>query len=306
MKRALCLFIALLIGAPALWAKSPRRLNQEGLQHFQEESYPSAVGKWKEALEQDPENPVFAYNLALGHLKAGDLDKAQPLLEQAAQARDPEVAQKARFAQGALAWNKAKALDAEGQLPQALKEAKTAEAVNRQYLRENGGDEDGRVNYELARRLRKDIETRLEKQQQQQQQNQEQNQQDKQDQNQEDKQQNQDQQKQEGQQEQRQNQEQQQNQEQKQDQQNQQQQDEQEQEQEQKQDQQKPGEQEEKQPQDQQQQQAGQENQEPQEGEPEEDATLSVLNLLDDNDVEALKRMMESRYGRVRHPEKDW
>jgi len=34
--------------------------------------------------------------------------------------------------------------------------------------------------------------------------------------------------------------------------------------------------------------------------------TRSVLNLLDENDVAALKRMMKERYGRVRHPDKDW
>jgi len=33
---------------------------------------------------------------------------------------------------------------------------------------------------------------------------------------------------------------------------------------------------------------------------------MSILNLLDDNDVQALKRMLQRRYAKMPPPKKDW
>jgi Ca-activated chloride channel family protein len=355
-------------------AESARSKNNSGVEAYKQGKMDVAVEQFRQAKAADPENLVLDYNLGVAQAAQGEVEGALQDLGRAALARDAQVAARAAYSEGVLSYQEAqKKLEAKD-TQNALKMAERAVLANREALRKNPADADARVNYELARRLQKQLQEQMKNQQNQkdqqdkqdkkdqqkqdkqdqqkqdsqkqdkndQQQDKQNQQQDKQDQQKQDKndqkqdQQNQDQQKQDqqnpkqDQQDQKQDKNSQQKDQQGQQQQNQNQQDQQNSQQNTQQNQQKDAQQEQKdtpQPdskKDAQEQkgsaakpeqpdkagektpQAAAQEKQGKEGEPQ-DATLSILNLLSDNDTKALKRALARRQAlQVQRPEKDW
>lgn len=307
-KTVLSLLLALSLFSTTARAGSPRRLNNRGVEQYEEERYGEARELFEQANRENPENPLFDYNRAASLLKEEAYDEALAGFEKAASARNPALAARGNVGRGIAAYRQAETLEKAGELQKALQKAEAAWEANKQALRLQPENDASRVNLELASRLRKRLEQQLQQQKQQQQQEKKEDEQDrKKDQQQE---QEKDQTKQDQQKQSPEKQQNQQNQEQnlENQQQNAAQQNE---------------EKEQQSPQEhKQQQQENQQNQQPRQDETqdatqqaskdeqqkqmEKDATLNILNLLDDNDTEALKRMLRQRYGGIRRPEKDW
>ena len=307
----LCFFV---LASSALRAESPRRLNNDGVAAFQRKEFNQALGSFQKAREQAPENLLLTYNLGAAESAVEKQKEALEEFQKVSSARDAALANRARFAQGVLQYDQAAKKAQEKDLQGALTEAKAAVAANQAVLVANPTDGDARVNYELASLLQQQIETQLREQQEQQQQNKDQDQKNKEDQK--DKQQKQEQQKQEsaaatptpapnptpqqGQKDQQERQDQQ------------------------KQgnpaptptpvatptpqqgtqQQQKPEESKEKKPEEAQ--AAQQQKYKKSEDAKEQETLAGLLNILQDNDPEALKRMLKRRFGNVIQPEKDW
>jgi Ca-activated chloride channel homolog len=307
-------------------AESVRSENNRGVQEYKSGDFSKAAESFEQAAKETTDNQIPAYNAGAAHAAQGNWDKALPFWQQSAGTKNAELARQSKQAQGLAAYKKAGQLQQEKKLDDAKKSATASEELNKQVLREDGTNNDARINLELATNLRKAIEKELQQQQNQQQdqkkddkkQDQDKQDKDKQDQTQQNKD-KQDQQKQD------QNKQDQDKQDQQQDQTQQKQDDSQKQEQDkqkndqqqkeqdkQKQDQQqqeqdKQKDQQDQQQQDKQQAESAEEDKQDKDKPKDQDASLSVLNLLDSNkDAEPLKQMMKQRYGKVRHPEKDW
>jgi Ca-activated chloride channel family protein len=317
----LLLFLAF-VPLGATQAKSPRRLNKDGIKAYKEGEFGKALDRFRRAAESAPDALLLDYNAGAARAATETYPDALTDFSKAGEARDADLADNARFAQGVVHYRLAQQKADQGDLEAALQDAQTAARFNRLALRCNPAATDARMNYELARRLEETIKEQI--QQQQQQQNQEQQ---KQDEKKED-QQNQEQQKQDEKKEDKQDQQQQESdqnksedQRDKKDKQSQEQKNQEENQEQQRPDQQTPErtptprpepgeerkEEERSKPEDQA--QASQQNAEQAEASDEEqgqDATVSLLNLLNENDVDALKRMLRLRYGRMPQPEKDW
>lgn len=353
-----CVALGLVMSAGNTYAESVRALNNSGVEAYKQGKTDKALEHFRQAKSNDPENLVLDYNLGVAQATQGEVEGAFQNLSRAALARNPQVAARAAYSEGVLAYQEAqKKLEAQD-LQGALKMAERAVSANREALRKNPLDTDARVNYELARGLHKQIQEQMQNQQQKEQESDKQNPQNQDKQNQEQEKQNQDKQDQNRQepdkQENRDNQdpqkpekddssrqEQQKNQEQSPQNKQEQQQNPDRQEQQNAQQEQQPQNQTENpNPQENQNQQPEQEKSEserqdarkqpisqsqpepeksgekqPQtaqegqgkESEPQQDATLNILNLLSDNDTQALKRALKRRQAlQVQRPEKDW
>jgi Ca-activated chloride channel homolog len=313
------LFVFCFLFPGAAHAESVRGQNNRGVQEYKVGDFAKAAETFEQAAKQAPRNAIPSYNAGAAHAAQGNWEKALPFFQKVPHRKNKELGHRIKIAQGVSAYKKAQQLRQQKKLDDAKKEAASAEELNKQVLRENAKNNDARINMELATNLRKAIEKELKEQQNQQQdqkkddkkQDQDKKDQNKQDQNQQDKN-KQDQQKQ-GQQnkqdqdkqdQQKQEQDNQQNDSQKQDQEKQKKEQQKNEQDKQKQDQQK---QDKQQQGEQQQPESAQEDRQDKEKPADQDASLSVLNLLDsNNDAKPLKEMMKQRYGKVRHPEKDW
>lgn len=323
---SLCFFVllfAFVLGAAH--AQSPRRLNNTGVAAYNNGKYDQAYQNFQKAQEAAPDNLMLTYNLGAAESATSKTADAMNAFKKVTGARDSALANRARFAEGVMQYNQSMQKIQQKDLQGALESAKAAAAANQAVLLSDPAEKDARVNYELASLLRKTIEKEL---QQQQQQKQNQQQQDKDQQNKDDKKQQQDQQ-------QKDNQQQQPtptpspspDQQQKKDDQQKQDKDQQDKDKKDQKDKQKeqggatptPTQSNEDQSKQQQQQQAAstptpspeqqkqaEAGQQKKQEAKEQDATTSILNVLDNNDNEALKRMLKQRYGNVVPPEKDW
>ncbi|MFP4579108.1 MAG: hypothetical protein ACLFQ6_00145 [Candidatus Sumerlaeia bacterium] len=305
------LFLAGMI-AP-IQAESVRSLNKKGIEAYQIQQYDKAAQHFDEAKQKlEDENLLVEYNRGVARAADQNYDEALKDLNKVSAAREKDIASRALYSKGVVTYKQAKALQQEGDLEKALVKATEAFRANRAALKNNPADNEARINLELAAALREELQKEQQKQQQK---NQDQNkdQQEDKDKNKQD---------------QKDNQEDQQKQDQKkQDQQKQQEQKEKEEQEKQKQDQEKQDQDkkdQEEQQQNQKQEQQDKENenqdksdsqdQQPQDQEQEQqekqdmerEAVLSILNLLEDNDVEALKRMMRQRSKGYRDREKAW
>jgi len=285
--------LVLIASASAAHAASPRTQNNRGVRAYEKEDYARASEYFNKAADTAPEDMRIRYNRGATQLRMGQTEKAADDIESAAEARDAEVARRAQYAAGVLRYNEA--LEKAEENPQeALNLARQAVEMNRSVLRQDLADNDARVNYELSMRLQKQIEELLQQQQQQQQDQEKQDQQKEQQEQQQD-----------GQQQQEEREQQEEQQEQQEEQQEQQEQDQRPEDSEQQEESGKRPEEGESRPEE--------EKSEPQKAEQDErgaeepqDATESMLNLLDDNDTEAIKRMLQRRYGDLPRPDKDW
>jgi Ca-activated chloride channel homolog len=289
----------LLSGAAPACAESARSINREGIRAFRDGDYEKARDLFAQAREKDAESLLLEYNEGSALARNGELDRAIGAFSKATEARDEKLAAGAKYSLSAAACEIACRMAQQGDSENALKMLETAIRSGRDALISDPTDENARMNYEIARRLQKQLEQKQEqeKQQDDDKKKEDEKEDDKQDQSEEGK---------DKQDEQQQNKDEQDEQQQKQeeqqgDEENREKEEEKKQENK-KQDDKEADEQNEKQ-------EDAAESGAEQSEEPsleEKDATLNALNLLDDNDVEALKRMLQRRYGRTQTPSKDW
>jgi Ca-activated chloride channel family protein len=310
------LFAFLIVGAwPLAHAESAREANRRGIEAYKKGVYEEADKQFSTALEKAPDQPMLNYNQGAAKAMTGKLDEALGSFQRADDARDANIGKRSRFAQGVIQYAEAEQALKAGKIEDAQKIVSTALQSNRDVLVKDPSDQDARVNYELTKRLEQQIEQAKQQQQQNKDQSKDQKDQDKNKQDQK----NQDQQ-------QKQDQKDQNKQDQNQDQNNKDQQS-----QDQKKDRQQKDEKKDQQQQSQngtatptpspQSQQNKSDNGQSQatpspkpseggqqaDGKPsEQDASANLLNLLDDNDMDAVKRMLEHRYGTLPQPTKDW
>jgi Ca-activated chloride channel homolog len=315
----LVLSLGLLLNAAGWGESSVRDLNKAGVEAYRKSDYSKAQEQFDKAARQAPDNLLLTYNS--GAAKAGQekMDEAQQDFDKVGGARDQDLAARAQFAKGVVNYHQAEKKQKESDFQAALDAIKAAEAANMNVLRAKPDDSDARVNLELATRLRKEIEKQLQQQkdkEQQQQKNKDQQDKDKQKQDQQK--QDQDKKDQEKKDQEKQQNDQKQDQKQKEDQekQDQKQNEDQQKQNQEKQDQNKEDQAKKDEQKQSEEQKAQQEKDQKQDGDAakdkarqeqmDKDAARSILNLLDENDVQALRRMLRERYGRVQHPEKDW
>ncbi|MBN1867522.1 hypothetical protein JW916_09545 [Candidatus Sumerlaeota bacterium] len=300
----LLLCCAVSLGVGAARGESPRGLNNAGVEAYMQKDYEAALGKFEAAREQAPHDPRLDYNLGVTRAAQEKTDEALEDLARAGEAREESLRRRARFAEGVVNYLEAQRRAEQGDSQGALETVRAAIDANRSLLLSDPTDVDARTNFEIATRLKDEIEKQL---QQQQQQSDNKDEQEKKDEDRQEQEQNQQQQE-----------DRQESQEEKQDRQDQESQEKQERSEQEKNEQSQP----EATPTPQPEQGQQPESQEPDEAEPTpsasrepqpteqadsgEDATESVLNLLEDNDNEALKRMLRLRYGHLPQPDKDW
>jgi Ca-activated chloride channel family protein len=83
---------------------------REGVQHFQHGQYAEAAKRFAEADVALPDNPRIAFDRACAAAAGKDLDKAVELFQQAALARDEQVAAESHYNLGCVSAAKAKSL----------------------------------------------------------------------------------------------------------------------------------------------------------------------------------------------------
>jgi Ca-activated chloride channel family protein len=130
----------------------------EGIREFQRGQYAQAARLFAEADVALPDHPRIAYDRACAEAAGGDADKAIALFQQAALARDEQVAAEAHYNLGSLAAAKAKLLfgaQPEAAVPEVRQEGLRllgqAVAHYRDCLRVQNGHAAARHNLELLR-----------------------------------------------------------------------------------------------------------------------------------------------------------
>lgn len=80
----LCLLVCLLGSMRSSLADSPRQLTGQGNQLFKQERFQEAIDVYRQALEKEPSSPLIQYNLGTALAFSGDHGEAQQVLGQAA------------------------------------------------------------------------------------------------------------------------------------------------------------------------------------------------------------------------------
>lgn len=315
MYQRLTILLLFLATATSGWAASPRATNHKGVEAWQAGKYEEALKQFKEADKNSEEpNLQLRYNMATALAADGQLDEALEAFGEVAGARDQALNNAALYGQGVIAYQQAlKEMEAQN-LEGAKERVGAAMQSNRAVLRSDPKDNDARVNYEKSSLLKKKIETQMQQQQEkkddQKKGDENKEEENKDEQKKQEKGENQDEQnKEDGNKEDQSGEQQKQENGEKSD-------EEKKQEEQKKQDEAKS--EEEKQQEEQKGEEEKQDEQKGEQGEekemtPEEmakadqrQATLSILNLLEENDMEALKRMLQQRFGKMKQPKKDW
>jgi len=104
-------------GFAAASVREAARHVREGMRQFERGEYAEAARRFAEADVALPDDPRIAYDRACAEAAGGDADKAVELFQQAALARDEQVAAESHYNLGSLAAGKAKSLF--GEQPEA-------------------------------------------------------------------------------------------------------------------------------------------------------------------------------------------
>src|SRR5689334_9753239 len=101
---ALLLFVLAVASASA---QSPRRLNNKGVEAYKDKQYDQAFQSFKKAQEQAPDNLMLTYNLGTAESATSKPLDALNAFQKVTGARDNELANRARFAEGVMQYNQA-------------------------------------------------------------------------------------------------------------------------------------------------------------------------------------------------------
>ncbi|CAM2009266.1 tetratricopeptide repeat protein [Acanthopleuribacter pedis] len=157
----LCLLLLMIpVSAQDLLDRQTPLQNNEANRLYEQGKYEEALQKYQELYEQNPYDPVVAYNLGNTYAKMGEAEKADEFYNKAMRGADDEAQKRARFNKGNMHMRGE-------QFEDAIKSYVD-------YLRRNPDDIDAKRNLELALR---GLKQQQQQQQQQQQENQEQQQQ---------------------------------------------------------------------------------------------------------------------------------
>ena len=148
---------------------------------FKQGKYDEAIGKYGEALVNDPDSPLLNFNIGDANYKAGKYtDAINSFARVQAGDDDPKRSAKTAYNVGNAQYRLAAAAEAE-KPEEALKAYAGALVAYRRALGADPTDQDAKFNYEFVSKKLDDLKKKLEeqkKQQDQQQQDQQQNQQD--------------------------------------------------------------------------------------------------------------------------------
>jgi hypothetical protein len=156
-------------------AESARSLNEKGRGAFEQSEFGQAAERFTEAAEKTEKERarlILEYNIGAARTAEDKAEEAMSKLEKVRQARDSELAARASFGAGVVNYGLAEKAKEAGDLQGALEKARGAVQANIEALRANPVDRDARVNLELAALLRDEIEQEIERQEQEKQQNQ--------------------------------------------------------------------------------------------------------------------------------------
>jgi Ca-activated chloride channel family protein len=144
-------FVLLIIGF--LFVASSLNDARKANEAFKNGDYELAVELYRQAIDQNPDNPRLYFNLGNALAKAGNTEEAMELYEQYKSMTEVNDQQ-------ALAdYNKGKLLSEQENFDEAISHFREA-------LRKNPNDEDARFNYELAQRMKQQQEQQQQDQQQ--------------------------------------------------------------------------------------------------------------------------------------------
>ncbi|NQU43526.1 tetratricopeptide repeat protein, partial [bacterium] len=186
MKRTvLATLLTIVLSAGILRAESVRTLNNEGVEAYERGDYQDAENLFDQAREKKPEDLRIQYNRGAALAGSDDLEGALDAFARVSGARDEEIARRADFSRGVAFLKQAQAKAGQQDMDGAIKSAQAAEEANKVVLLQTPQDEDARINFEIAHRLRKQLEEVRQQEQQQKDQQQENQQEDQQQQKQE-------------------------------------------------------------------------------------------------------------------------
>jgi Ca-activated chloride channel homolog len=307
MHKIIMTVLFLVIVAGLARGESAYDLNDAGIDAYANGKYGIALEKFGAAKEAAEDKPELDYNMGTTWAKDGALEKAGEAFDKAAMSRDEKLRGLAMQAKSSMhydaAWSnylEAKETGSPSKHDAAVEHTESALKAARKALLADPADEAARINYELAMRLQEKLKEQDESDQQDESEDQQEENQDK-----DEEKQNDEQKQDEGKQDQNKKQPPTQEDQPQNDQSGQQQQSDEQQKKDNQEDQDASGQQPQQQPQEQQEQKSLQ----PSQGEAADEQTNATLNLLDtieDNDKEALQLMLRGRRGNMPTPEKDW
>jgi Ca-activated chloride channel family protein len=173
---ALCAFV-LLIPAPChAWLNPTRDRIAEGNRLFKQGKFDDAIGKYGEALVDNPDSPLLNFNMGDANYKAGKYAEAMASYSRV-RGIDEDSKRTARTAYNVGNAQYRLGAAAEADKPQdALKAYATALAAYRRALGADPTDQDAKFNYEFVSKKIDDLKKKLEEQKKQQQEQQQQQQ----------------------------------------------------------------------------------------------------------------------------------
>ncbi|OHB63684.1 MAG: hypothetical protein A2Y77_17915 [Planctomycetes bacterium RBG_13_62_9] len=158
-------------------ADSARDMLRQGNRLFGDSKYTEAIGKYDEALVEQPQALEPKFNKANSYYRLDDLDQAMDLYQSVATtSKDMALVAKAKYNLGNCLFQRG-AKQRDSDLQKAVDDMKSSIACWRQVLDIDPKNEKAARNIEVARLIIKDILDQVKKQQEQQQQQGQQNQQ---------------------------------------------------------------------------------------------------------------------------------
>lgn len=135
---------------------------RDGLKAYREERFEEALSAFESAAKQSERarlDPAIAhYNRGNSSFRLRRPEEAQDAYREALRTLDARVQQHASYNRGNALALRAQALQQAGQLEQALASVDEALAMYENALRLDPSDQDAKINYELAWRLREQLE----------------------------------------------------------------------------------------------------------------------------------------------------
>ncbi|MCX7045890.1 MAG: hypothetical protein NTX50_10460 [Candidatus Sumerlaeota bacterium] len=177
---AMALFVCL-VAAP-VHAESLAQINSQGNQFLQEKKYDEALERYRAAQLDAPESKELYFNIGSALARENKFEDADKEFAKIDPQPNRDLYAGSRYNVGVMRFREGEQLIGEQKYEDALKKLEAAMQANQDAIRADRQDEDSKYNYEMSKRRYKEVLQKIKEQQEKQQQQKDQKQDQKQDQ----------------------------------------------------------------------------------------------------------------------------